>query len=207
MNNRSLWILVATLILSVYNRSIAQEENQHSDSATVDEKWYKIDHFKLQYAGAIGFISPSVGIAYAKNRLETDFYFGYVPKSVGGDHLIMLTLKNTYSPFTIRPKSNDLVIYPFSIGGFFKYSFGSEFTTSWPDHYPKGYYWWDSAIRLGFFIGGKVTKPVSGLPFRSLSAYYELGSNDLYFISYVQNFRYFKPYEILNLAIGIKVDL
>lgn len=207
MKEKSVWVLIATLLLSVYDRSAAQGNEQEADLETVTEKWYKIDHLKLQYAGAIGFISPGVGIAYAKDKMETDLYFGYVPKSVGGDHLFMLTLKNTYSPFTIKPRNRDLVIHPFSIGGFFNYSFGSEFSTSWPDHYPKGYYWWDSAIRLGFFLGGKVTKPVLGLPFRSLSAYYELGSNDLYFISYVQNFRYFKPYEILNLAIGIKVAL
>ena len=200
-------LFFSMMVLAGFNTLIAQDlpESSNLDKEEEDEKWYKPDHIKLQYAGSIGFISPGVGIAYAKDKMETDFYFGYLPKKIGGDHLIMLTLKNTYYPFSIKPKNRDFVIYPFSIGGFFNYTFGSEYTTSWPSYYEDGYYWWDSAIRLGFFIGGKITKPVSNLPFQSISSYYEIGSNDLYFISYIQNIKYFKPYEIFNLAIGIKM--
>ena len=161
-------------------------------------------HFKLQFAGGIGFISPGVGLAYAKRKIETDLFAGFIPKGIGGEQIEMLTLKNTYFPYKIILERQDIILYPITIGGFINYSFGSQYETFWPDYYPNGYYWWDSALRLGFFLGGKISKPLSDNPLKEISVYYELGSNDLYFVSYVQNLKYFEPYEILNLAIGVK---
>lgn len=181
----------------------AQEESEVAQKS--DRKWYELAHVKLQFAGSIGFISPGVGISYARDKMETDLFFGYLPKPIGGEHIVMLTLKNTFTPFSIEPKNSRLTIYPLSIGGFFNYTFGNQYETFWPDHYPSGYYWWDSAMRLGFFLGGSVAIPVNKNAFDTISFYYELGSNDLYLISYLQNLKYFEPYDILNLAIGVKM--
>lgn len=201
---RNFWPLLLFFILCA-NVSFGQ-----TDSTTLvnqKEKKHLKDylHFKLQFAGGIGFISPGVGVAYAKRKIETDIFAGFIPKGIGGEQIEMVTLKNTYFPYKVKLEKYDVTLYPISIGGFVSYSFGSQYETVWPDYYPDGYYWWDSSLRLGFFLGGKVSKPLTDHPLKEISVYYELGSNDLYFISYVQNIKYFEPYEILNLAIGVKV--
>jgi hypothetical protein len=48
-----------------------------------------------------------------------------------------------------------------------------------------------------------MTKPViSGLPQAEL--YYEIGTNELKLVSYVQNHRSLRFYDILHLGLGIK---
>lgn len=202
-------LLLFSFLISV-DFAFAQDESEVeqdtvAQTAKVKRKWHEAAHVKLQFAGSIGFISPAVGVSWAKDKIESDLFFGYLPKKVGGEHIVMLTLKNTYTPFSIEPKNSKLTIYPLSIGGFLNYTFGNQYETFWPDYYPTGYYWWDSAIRLGFFLGGSVAIPVKNKSFDSISGYYELGTNDLYLISYVQNLKYFEPYDILNLAIGVKI--
>lgn len=205
---RFLFLFLTLLLSTGQGRTVyaqAQFEEQQNAAQNEDRKWYEPAHVKVQFAGGIGFISPGFGFSYAKNKMETDLFFGYLPKQIGGEHIVMLTLKNTFIPFTIKPENSRLTIHPLTIGGFFNYTFGNQYETFWPDHYPTGYYWWDSAIRLGFFLGGNVRIPVKNNVFDAVSAYYELGSNDLYLISYIQNINYFKPYDILNLAIGVKM--
>ena len=181
--------------------TVAQTDTLTSE----DEKWYKF-HSKLQFAGSIGFVSAGAGFTFNRDHIESDLMAGYVPKAIGGEYIVTLTIKNTFYLLNIASEKLDVKIYPLGIGGFFNYTFGNQYETFYPDYYPDGYYWWDSAIRLGFFLGGKVTRQLpKELSPTAVSAYYELGSNDLYLVSYLQNTKYLKPYDILNLAIGLKV--
>lgn len=168
--------------------------------------WKDNVHFKLQYAGGIGFISPGIGIAHSRDKIDTDLFFGYAPKWLAGDDIVMLTFKNTYFPFKKELDKLDLTIYPLSAGILLNYTFGGQYSNFWSDKYPKGYYWWDPSIRWGFFIGGKVSKLLDG-SIKKVSAYYEVGFNDLYFVSYIQNTGHLGLHDILNLALGLKFKL
>lgn len=175
-----------------------QEDNSH---------WKDRIYFKLQYAGGIGFISPGIGISHSKQKIETDIFPGYAPKGVAGADIVMLTLKNTYFPIQKELNRLDIAIYPISMGILLNYTFGSQYKILWSDQYPKGYYWWDSSVRWGFFLGGKVSKLLDGdISLKKISAYYELGFNDLYFVSYLQNTGYLGLHDILNLALGLKFE-
>lgn len=174
---------------------------------TKNRKWYIPDHLKLQYAGNIGFMAGGPGYVSKNKSLETDLLFGFMPRKFGGDALISITAKVTYSPWRI-PLQNAYHIAPFSIGFYSSYTFGPQFDTKWPEYYPKGYYWWATSVRLGAFIGGKIGHDVKLLKKeRQMELYYELGTYDLLFISYVQNTSYLKPKDIINLAFGLKMNL
>lgn len=182
---------------------------QHDEVIEVGKErsgWKDNVHLKLQYAGGIGFISPGIGIAHSRDRVDTDLFFGYAPKWLAGDDIVMLTFKNTYFPFKKELDKLDMTIYPLSAGILLNYTFGGQFRHFWSDKYPKGYYWWDSSVRWGFFLGGKVTKTLENSSIKKISAYYELGFNDLYFVSYIQNSGYLGLYDILNLALGLKFN-
>ena len=168
-------------------------------------KWYLPDHIKLQFAGGAGFLSGGPGYASKNKTLETDLLFGFMPEKFGGDALVSVTLKTSYSPWLIHLK-NKYQIAPFTIGGYLSYTFGPQFDWKWPSYYPKGYYWWATAFRPGAYIGGKVARELA-FPKRKreLQLYYELGTYDLLLISYVQNTSFLNPADILNLSFGLKL--
>jgi hypothetical protein len=177
------------------------------EPAENNRKWYIPDHLKMQFAGNIGFISGGPGYLSRNKTLETDLLFGFMPKKYGGDALVTITGKTTYSPWRI-PVKNASYIVPFSIGAYLSYTFGPQFDTKWPSYYPSGYYWWATSFRPGAFVGGKIGHEITSVKRRKgLELYYELGSYDLLMISYVQNTKYLKLSDIISLSLGVKMTL
>lgn len=193
------YLLPILLLLSTL--SFAQEELPVEKS----RKWYMPDHLKLQFAGNIGFMSGGPGYLSRNKTLETDVLFGFLPQKFGGDALVTLTAKTTYSPWRIALKNNYYVV-PFSLGFYLSYTFGPQFDSKWPSYYPAGYYWWATSFRPGAYFGGKVGRDiVVRKRKRGLELYYELGTYDLILISYAQNPKYLSPGKIVNLAFGVKM--
>lgn len=180
---------------------------QSDSTAGKRRKWYIPDHFKTQFAGNIGFISAGPGYISKNGTLETDLLLGFVPQKLGGDALASTTVKTTYSPWSI-PLKTDYHIVPFSIGVWLSYTFGPQFSTSWPSYYPAGYYWWATALRPGIYLGGRAGKQFNLLKKkRYIDLYYELGTYDLKMITYAQNTGTVKLNHIFSLAVGAKVNL
>jgi hypothetical protein len=178
------------------------------DSLSIkNRKWFVPDHLKLQFAGNIGFISGGPGWLSRNKTLETDILFGFLPQKFGGDALVTITGKTTYSPWRISLKNSRYVV-PFSLGAYMSYTFGPQFDSKWPSYYPSGYYWWATSIRPGAYVGGKIGQEVTvNRKRKGLEIYYELGSYDLLMISYVQNTKYLKLSDIVSLSLGIKLAL
>jgi len=179
--------------------------SQEAQTEEKTRKWYMPDHMKLQFAGNVGFLSGGPGYISRNKTLETDLLFGFLPQKYGGDALVSITLKTTYSPWRI-PLKNTYYIDPFSMGVWLSYTFGPQFDTSWPSYYPAGYYWWATAMRPGIYFGGKAGKQITvNKKKRGLEAYYELGTYDLKMITYVQNIGTVKLSDIFSLALGVKL--
>lgn len=193
--------LLLLLLLLVNFSALAQDDKPGLHS----RKWFIPDHLKLQFAGNIGFLSGGPGYVSKNKTLETDLLFGFLPEKFGGDALITITGKTTYSPWRI-PIKNTSYIRPFSIGAYLSYTFGPQFDTKWPSYYPAGYYWWATSFRPGVYIGGKVGRDFRvNNRTRQFELFYELGSYDLLMISYVQNREYLKLSDIVNLSFGVKM--
>ncbi|WP_221392641.1 hypothetical protein [Dyadobacter sp. NIV53] len=193
--------LLLPLLLLLHFFAIAQDELPAEKS----RKWYIPDHLKMQFAGNIGFISGGPGYISHNKTLETDLLFSFLPQKFGGDALITITGKTTFSPWRI-PLKNSCNIVPFSLGFYLSYTFGPQFDSKWPSYYPSGYYWWATSFRPGAYIGGKVGREIIvNKKKRGLELYYELGTYDLLLISYAQNREYLKPGDIVNLAFGVKL--
>ena len=177
---------------------------QRVETFQKSRKWYLPDHMKLQFAGGIGFLSAGPGYSSKNKTLETDILFGFLPQKFGGDALISITGKTTYSPWRI-PVKTDYYVAPFSLGFYLSYTFGPQFDTKWPTYYPKGYYWWATAFRPGAYVGGKAGKNfMRKSRARGAEFYYELGTYDLLLVSYVQNRAFLNLSDIVNLSFGVK---
>lgn len=190
------------LLLLTGTATIAQ---QQPDSLNT-RKWYVPDHIKMQFAGNIGFISGGPGYISRNKSLETDLLVGFLPEKFGGDALVSISAKTTYSPWKINAKNSSYLV-PFSMGAYLSYTFGPQFDSRWPSYYPSGYYWWATAIRSGAYVGGKVGRQITVNKRKSsVELYYELGSYDLLMISYVQNRKFLSLPDITNLSFGVKLS-
>lgn len=162
------------------------------------------DHVKTQYAGGIGFISLGLGYQSRGEQLEGDFYYGYVPKSVGGLYIHAVSSKLTWH-MVKKLQGKSFELRPLSAGVLVSYTFGKQYFLFWPENYPYSYYDFPTALHAGVFIGGRVDKPFKNG--QRVGLYYELGSNDREISSYLVNRSSLKLTDILNLAIGIRTSL
>ncbi|HEX8349124.1 MAG TPA: hypothetical protein VF598_04115, partial [Hymenobacter sp.] len=163
----------------------------------------------LQVAGGIGMIAAGAGYTLGTHRrLDADVLAGYVPgKYTGGQAFGIFTAKGTYSPFSL-PMGTHWQVRPLSTGMLVNYTPSAMLNRSRDDKYPyKNYYWWSSTVRLGAFLGGRVDREFNlGGRSRVASAYYELGTNDLYLVSFLTNTKGLSVGQILTLGLGVKAS-
>ncbi len=153
-------------------------------------------HAKIQFAGSIGFISIGTGYEFAKKKLQGDFFYGHVPKQVGGINIHSITAKLTWLPVSIQ--KSDLKFDLLTVGILVNYAFGKQYDISRASF---DYYGFPTAAHLALLAGAGITKNKIGL-------YYEVGTTDRELISFVSNLKGgIKFYEIINIGIGARVRL
>ncbi|MCA8832935.1 hypothetical protein [Hymenobacter pini] len=176
-------------------------------AALPPRKWYQPAHVVLQTGGGLGMVAGGVGFSL-KDCLDLDILVGYVPEKYAGSALSLASAKILYSPWTLSVGQR-FSVKPLSVGGYFSYTHGT-INDEEPDQYSPGYYWFSTDTRVGPLLGSRVSyalPPTAAGRSRNLSAYYELGTNDLYIVSYVQNTKGLSPADILVLSLGLKLDI
>ncbi|WBO84068.1 hypothetical protein [Hymenobacter yonginensis] len=177
--------------------------------AVAPHPWFRPRHLILQTAGGMGMVAGGVGYSFLRDRTEADVLVGYVPKKHAGSTLSIATLKLLYTPYTV-PLGEKLELRPLTFGPYVSYTHGIV-NDGEEDQYTKGYYWFSRNTRVGVVLGGRLTYKRPTLPSgrsHRVSAYYELGTNDLYVVSYFSNgnFRSLSPMDILTLGLGLKAE-
>jgi hypothetical protein len=166
-------------------------------------------HSKIQYAGGMGLISVGMGWDYGKHRQwETDLLFGYLPRYSTRHCKMTMTLKQNFIPWSTGLGKN-LALEPLTTGLYFNTVFSDKFWTSEPDRYPKGYYGFSTRVRTHIFVGQRLRYDLPDSKYKwvkSVTAFYELSSCDLYIVSAFTN-RYLKPADYLRLSFGLKFQI
>lgn len=83
-------------------------------------------HVKIQFAGGIGFFNVGGGYAAKNGKWEGDLFYGYVPKSVGGVQMHVLTAKFTWLPVK-ELDAKYFLIKPLAVGVLLSYTFGEQY--------------------------------------------------------------------------------
>lgn len=159
---------------------------------------------KLQFAGSMGMFSAGPGWFYGKkNQWETDWLIGFIPVFEGRKGHITTTIKQTYTPFRFR--LNDRLLFePLTAGIYINKIFGEYFWSRLPEKYPEKYYFWAVNTRFHVFLGQSFALPLSErMPEKRIAFFYELNTNDLFFISAFGN-KTIKINDILSLSFGIR---
>jgi hypothetical protein len=156
-------------------------------------------HLKLQFAGSIGFISAGFGYESPNKKFQGDFFYGYVPESVGGVTIHSVTGKFTWMALS-KEYAKDWRVDFLTAGVLINYAFGKQYFLFSPENYPYKYYGFPTALHAGIFVGSSVTKKRWGL-------YCEVGSTAKDILSYVNNTGSLRFDELLNIGIGTRVIL
>lgn len=164
----------------------------------------------VQFAGNMGFLSFGVGWSYGKrNQWETNQLIGFIPKYKSSRAKVTLTIKENYIPWSIYV-GKGVQIEPLRTGLYLNAVFGSEFWNEQPSRYPNDYYeFLSTKFRLNIFAGQGVTKivPMNHLRFvKSVTAFYELGTCDLYIRAKYQDHSV-KFWDLMGLSLGLKFQL
>ena len=210
-------LLLAVALLSVGSIRANGNESETERIGKYDTRIHKVrrawealipTHTKLQYAGGMGIVSAGIGWDYGKRgQWETDVLLGIIPKYSSDKAKLTLTLKQNYTPWSTTIGKN-LSFEPLECGLYFNTVFSDEFWTSEPDRYPKGYYGFSTRIRTHIFVGQRLRMdiPESKRFFaKSVTAFYELSSCDLYIVSAFTN--HLKPTDYLRLSFGLKFQI
>jgi hypothetical protein len=157
------------------------------------------DHLNLQFAGAIGFLSAGVGYETKNHRLSGDFFYGYVPESLGGITIHSVTAKLTWAAVTRQPRK-DLRVDWLTTSILANYVFGKQYFLFDPDRYPFNYYGFPTAAHVGLSIG-------SAVYYKKFGVYYEFGTTDRYIMSYIENTSSLFFTDIFNMGVGVKYSI
>ena len=163
---------------------------------------------KIQYAGGMGLINLGVGWSYGKNlQWETDAFLGFLPRYSSNKSKITMTLKQNFIPWR-KELNQRLTFEPLTCGLYFNTVFSNEFWTKEPDRYPKGYYGFSTRVRTHIFVGQRLRFNIPDKKrffSRSITAFYEISTCDLYVASAFTN--HLNPDDYLRLSFGLKFDI
>lgn len=164
----------------------------------------------LQTCGNMGLFSVGVGWDYGKRgQWETQLLFGYIPKYSSHSAKMTITLKENYIPWSINLKKG-WAFEPLECGLYFNTVIGQDFWTKQPTKYQSGYYPFSTRIRPNLFIGERFSKeiPKNKRKFiKSFSFFYELGTNDIYFMRLYRNGGKAEFWDVFGLSLGLKAQL
>lgn len=198
------------LFLFLYVGGVHAQTRHDKNVEHYKSSWNKLipRYTKLQFAGSMGFLSGGIGWDYGRSKhWETDVLLGFVPAFKHDDTKITFTVKQNYMPWKIH-FSPKFMFEPLACGIYINTIFSDNFWARTPIKYPNNkYYSFSTRIRTNVFIGERISMKFDPEKRKSdsVSFFYELSTNDLYFISAVSN-RYIKLKDILSLSFGLKVQ-
>lgn len=170
------------------------------------ERWNRLipRYAKLQFAGGMGVISAGVGWDYGRKRQwETDVLIGLLPRFSSANASATFTLKQNYIPWKL-PVSGRWSVEPLATGLYVNKLTARNFWGREPEKYGGPYYRFATNMRVSVFLGQRVTYSFSNSRRRkSVTAFYEISSNDLYLVSAFTN-RSLGLDDILVLSFGLK---
>ncbi|MBF9239345.1 hypothetical protein I2I05_18275 [Hymenobacter sp. BT683] len=173
------------------------------------ERWYVPSHLLVHTAGGQGLAAVGTGWTANHNHLALEAVAGYLPKKFSITPIGIFTAKATYTPWQLAVRSTPWRVQPLALGGFVSYSASRGINQTRGSKYDAGYYWWSSRTRVGAFLGGsagRAFRPTKRGTARTAMAYYELGTNDLYLVSWVNGRGKLPISSILTLGFGVRVQ-
>lgn len=162
------------------------------------------DNVTLQSGGGMGTVSVGTGWQYGKQHWETEVFLGIISRYDSKSSRATIALKENYVPWQMN-LNRRLTLEPLTSSLYFTTVISRQFWTRQPARYPSRYYILPTRIRTNIAIGQRIgfIMPESS-PVRHISAYYEIGTCDIYALSAAGNSEIGLA-DRLQLCVGVKV--
>jgi len=196
LNKKILDIFFQILFIFFFSFKISGQEKNYNK--------YIPNNFKMQYAGNIGFISAGLGYFFFSEKINSDFFCGYIPKFISTNSITSIAIKNSF--FFNNIKLNEKWIFSNSTGFASSLTFTNNNFIFLPDYMPKGYYL-SNSFRLIPFISTNINYINNEKIFlKSFGFYIELSTVDNY-LWYIIKTNKIDFFDIWSLAIGINIPI
>lgn len=203
-------ILVSFFTLGGYANDVEETNRYKKRIGQYKELWESLipAYTKLQYAGGMGLMNLGFGWSYGQNdQWETDVFLGFIPRYSSDNSKITMTLKQNFIPWQ-KPLNKTMTLEPLTTSLYLNTVFSDEFWTKEPDRYPSGYYNFSTRVRFHLSVGQRLRFNIPDkkrLFARSITAFYEISTCDLYVVSAFTNKLSLDDY--LRLSFGLKFDI
>jgi len=201
-------IVLLLLALCIFPDYLTGQNKYDERIDKYQSRWKKLipTHYKIQYAGGMGLLSLGTGWDYGKNnQWETDVFLGFLPKYSTKDNKVTFTVKQNFMPWRTNLGKGFSAEF-LSCGLYLNTVLNGDFWVNEPDRYPSGYYAFSTRLRIHVYMGQRFTyriPPSKRFFAKTITAFYELSTNDLYVVSAVGN-KYLKPDDYMRLSFGLK---
>jgi|GEM_PF-403543 len=185
------------LIRNLYRKRTV---NFRNDTVVITPRGFVPDHYRLQYAGNIGFMSIGAGYQVGK-CYEPTLYYGFLNEFFGDSRTTVhtISLKNSFNLL-----SNPILGHFVPKAGI-SVNWGKTHNTfkKLPDHYPDNYYF-QNKVHLAPFLGGEWQFQIYNRTIKSAGVYFEISSLDAYLLECIRT-KYVKFNDICNLSLGLSL--
>ena len=162
----------------------------------------------VQVCGNMGVFSIGLGWDYGKRRQwETNLLVGWIPRFDSSNSKLTFTLKENYIPWS-RYLDKGWSFEPLECSLYLNTVFGHDFWTKQPTKYENGYYPFSTRIRPNLAVGQRFTKLIPDSRrkrIKSFTMFYELGTNDIYFMRFYRNGSA-GFWDVFGLSFGVKAQ-
>lgn len=162
----------------------------------------------VQCGGGMGLPAIGAGWHYGRsNNFETEVMVGLIPKYDSSNAKATLALKENFVPWHINLGSG-FIVEPLTTSFYVTTILSNKFWVKQPSRYQPGYYGLPTKIRMNLCLGQRIvyTIPHKEWFVKGVTAFYELGTCDIYLLSAFGN-KYLKPYDWLQLCLGVKLNI
>lgn len=162
----------------------------------------------VQTCGNMGIVSLGLGWEYGKrSQWETQLLLGFIPRFDSSSSKMTFTLKENFIPWRCS-LGGRWSFEPLECSLYFNTVFGHDFWTKQPTKYESGYYPFSTRIRPNLALGErfKFVIPRNRRKYiKSITMFYELGTNDIYFMRFYRNGSA-GFWDVFGLSFGVKLQ-
>lgn len=205
------WFFTNIICFALFPLGVSGQKITYADRIERSHsRWENIipRYYKAQFAGGMGVFALGTGWDYGKNKQwETDIMLGFIPKFSTDRSKLTYTIKQNYIPWH-KPLGSKMVFEPLTTGLYINSIFGDEFWVKDPGKYPSDYYTFSTKMRFNVFLGQRMTfdiQPENRKLAKSITLFYEIGSNDLYLFSGLGN-KSMNITDYVKLSLGLKLQ-
>lgn len=191
-----------SMVKTIWNPEVYRSVRIRNDTLLIKPRWFMPDHYMVQYAGGIGFLS--IGAGYNLwDWYEPTLLIGYVNETFGNSAKAVTTVSIKNSFVLFRKHLPEQIKFRGGIS--VNMGLTNNLFRQLPPHYPEKYYF-QNKVFLSPFLGGEWQIKLNQKHLKTGGLFFEFNTRDAYLLECLRT-DYVKFHKIWNLGLGVTIYL